>query len=109
MHDRAIKNAPVDTGFISSNDMTVDLYPGSCSITPLQTIGYSVDKHTPLRIRLVKVMLDMGEIEVLMTNLYDTEVYMGNDLKQVYNLRWEIETYYGYLKQELQLALFSRH
>jgi hypothetical protein len=52
-------------------------------------------------------MLDTGETEVVVTNLYDTDIYTQEDLKEVYHLRWSIETYYGYVKEELQLGQFS--
>ena len=52
-------------------------------------------------------LLDSGQVEVLITNLYDVARFPLKDLKQLYNMRWGIETYYGYMKQELQLAQFS--
>ena len=70
-------------------------------------MGFTVNKDTPIKIRLVKIILDTGETEVLMTNLYDRDNYTKEDLKEVYHLRWGIETYYGYMKEELQLGQFS--
>jgi Transposase DDE domain len=52
-----------------------------------------------LRVRLVKVVLETGEVEVLVTNLFEQEGYSRDDLKQVYWMRWGIETYYGHLKR----------
>jgi hypothetical protein len=56
---------------------------------------------------MVKIVLNTGETEVLVTNLYDTDSYTKEELKEVYHLRWGIETYYGYMKEELQLGQFS--
>ena len=90
-----------------SNDITIDWYPAYSSRKKLRDMGYCVDKNMPLKIRLVKVVLDTGETEVLVTNLYDTQIYTREDLKSVYNLRWGVETCYGHMKQGLQLAQFS--
>ena len=57
--------------------------------------------------RLVKIVLSTGETEVLITNLYDSTHFPVQALKEVYNFRWPVETYYGYLKEELQLGSFS--
>ena len=70
-------------------------------------MGFTISKHTPITIRMVKIVLDTGETEVLVTNVYDTDIYTQEDLKEVYHLRWGIETYYGYIKEELQLGKFS--
>ncbi|KAA6319451.1 hypothetical protein EZS27_030657 [termite gut metagenome] len=43
---------------------------------------------------------------MLITNLYDTSLYTTEDLKEVYHLRWSIETFYGYVKEELQMGQF---
>jgi Transposase DDE domain len=45
-----------------------------------------------VRIRLVKVVLASGEIEVLGTSLLNPERYPGAELKQVYGWRWGVET-----------------
>ena len=58
-------------------------------------------------LRTVKVVLNTGEEEVLVTSLFDSQVYTCQDLKEVYALRWGIESGYGYLKEELQPARFS--
>jgi len=90
-----------------ATDITVEIYPPDSSLKKLREMDLAISKATPVKIRLVKVLLDTGEIEVLITNLYDTTLYTKEDLKQVYHLRWGIETYYGYIKDELQLGVFS--
>ena len=88
-------------------DLTVAWCPPYASLKKLRGRGISITEHTSIKIRLVKVLLETGEREVLITNLYDTDVYTKEDLKKVYHLRWGIETYYGYMKEELQLGQFS--
>ncbi|MDR1224987.1 MAG: hypothetical protein LBL07_19235 [Tannerella sp.] len=56
---------------------------------------------------MVKVMLNTGETEVPVTNLYDSHVYDSQSMKEVYGFRWGIETGYGHLKEKLQPVQFS--
>lgn len=70
-------------------------------------MGVNISKEKTIRLRLVKFVLDSGQVEVLITNLYDAALYRVEDMKHLYNMRWGIETYYGYIKQELQLGQFS--
>ncbi len=58
-------------------------------------------------VRLVKVRLENGEIEVLMTSLMDKEEYKAEDFKWLYNKRWGIETYFDRLKNKLEVERFS--
>ena len=60
-----------------------------------------------VRIRLVKVVLASGEIEVLGTSLLNPERYPGAELKQVYGWRWGVETYVDRLKNLFDLERFS--
>lgn len=90
-----------------STDKVVDLYPSYKSIARLKQLNIEITSKTPLKVRLVKVPLETGEVEILATNLYDSSLYTIADLKEVYFLRWGIETFYGYVKEELQLAQFS--
>ena len=61
----------------------------------------------PFRIRLVKVILDNGEIEVLATSLIDEEKYLNSIFKGLYKKRWGIETSYDHLKNNLQIENFT--
>jgi hypothetical protein len=51
-------------------------------------------------------MLKTGEPEVLITSLLDDRI-TPDDFKELYNLRWGIETYYHRLKSHLNLENFS--
>ncbi|MDR2691161.1 MAG: IS4 family transposase [Dysgonamonadaceae bacterium] len=90
-----------------ATDITIEWAPPSTSLKKLRDMGRAISKDTLIRVRMVKVVLDTGETEVLITNLYETDVYGEEELREVYHLRWGIETCYGYLKQELQLGQFS--
>jgi IS4 transposase len=62
---------------------------------------------TPLTLRLIRVELDNGEIEVLVTNLMDKQRFPSNEFKQLYHLRWGIEENYKRLKQWVEIENFS--
>lgn len=60
-----------------------------------------------LTVRLVRVVLDTGEYEVLVTSLLDEVAYPASDFKEIYRLRWGIETFYDVAKTRLQLENFT--
>jgi hypothetical protein len=60
-----------------------------------------------IKVRFVRAVLDNGEVEVLVTSLTDESLYPTNDFKELYNLRWGIETFYGTVKGRLDLENFT--
>lgn len=58
-----------------------------------------------ITIRLVSVMLPTGEIEVIATSLLDE--FTPSDFKELYGLRWGVETFFGKLKGRLSLDNFT--
>src|SRR5262249_28318870 len=44
---------------------------------------------TTLRVRLIKVVLTRGEVEVLGTNLLDAQTYPALEFREVYGWRWQ--------------------
>jgi Transposase DDE domain len=60
-----------------------------------------------IRVRLVKVVLDSGEVELLATSLLDAQQVPGPELKAVYGWRWGVETYWDRLKNLLEVERFS--
>lgn len=93
----------------SSKDVTIKIAPNPRAIHKMKEYGFIVSKNTFISIRMIKVVLDNGEIEVLLTNLYDKEVYEKESFKALYFLRWGIETSYGHDKNVLQMEQFSGH
>jgi hypothetical protein len=61
----------------------------------------------PFKIRLVKVILDGGEVEVLATSLLDDKKYLSKEFKWIYGKRWGIEVNYDHLKNHLLLEDFT--
>jgi hypothetical protein len=60
-----------------------------------------------IRVRLVTVRLETGELEVLATNLLDQRLYPTAAFAELYHYRWGIETYYNVIKSRLDLENFS--
>lgn len=65
------------------------------------------NKNTALKVRLVRVDLPNGEIEILMTSLLDSQIYQTSIFKELYFLRWGIETFYDELKNKLKVEYFT--
>jgi hypothetical protein len=59
-----------------------------------------------VKVRVVKVELDSGEIETLITNVHDSTLGV-DDFKKLYFLRWGCELKYGILKNKLEIENFS--
>lgn len=60
-----------------------------------------------LTVRFVRVLLDTGEYEVLVTSLLDESKYPTQEFKILYWFRWKLETFYGLVKTRLGLENFT--
>ncbi len=69
--------------------------------------GFIVPVGCTVQVRMVKVILDNGTVEILATNLFDTCKYPRQVFKELYFKRWGIETCYDTVKNKLQLEAFS--
>jgi hypothetical protein len=70
MHvQRNVNNLVKDFLASSATDITVEWTPPYASLKKLRDMGRSVSKDTPIRIRMVKVVLETGETEVLITDV----------------------------------------
>jgi hypothetical protein len=65
------------------------------------------DKNTVMKVRLIRIDLPSGEIEILMTSLLDSKKHPTTMFKELYFLRWGIETFYDELKNKLKLEYFT--
>lgn len=93
----------------SSLSETTGFRPGRKAIDTLWENGYHIRPDTTVKVRMVKVGLPTGETEVLLTNLYDAELYTVEDLAYLYGLRWGVETAFGSQKNQQQIEQFSGH
>lgn len=60
-----------------------------------------------ITLRLVRLVLPNGEVEILVTDLLDEVTYPTAEFGPLYHLRWGIETFFGRLKTRLGLENFS--
>ena len=93
----------------SKGSKIITLTPTAAAIATLRENGYIVTAATTIKIRMVKIKLSSGEVEILLTNLYNERLFTLADLKQLYGLRWRIETTYGKQKNQQQMEQFSGH
>jgi hypothetical protein len=69
--------------------------------------GLPYDKNATIKVRMIKIELPTGEIEILMTSLKDIEKYPYKDFKELYFKRWGIETFYNRFKNIIGVEQFS--
>lgn len=60
-----------------------------------------------LRLRIVKIVLDNGTTEYLLTSLLDQQEISVDDLNDIYHLRWNEETYFNFQKNVIEIENFS--
>ncbi len=80
------------------------------SMTALQNEYFEdeiLEKGQVVRLRLIRVLLSTGEVEILATNLMDKEIFTASDFYELYGMRWGIETSYDRLKNKFLIACFS--
>jgi hypothetical protein len=63
-------------------------------------------KKRTIKTRIIKVLLESGIEEVLISSLFDPS-FTKSDFKELYNKRWGIETKYDEFKNRLQLENFT--
>ena len=88
--------------FLSSGlpDQLVELEPSISSIKICKERNLCTK---PMTVRLVRVELDSGETEVLITSLTDSKRYKTKDFKRLYHCRWPIEEDYKTMKCWIEL------
>jgi hypothetical protein len=62
---------------------------------------------TPIKVRVVKIKLNTGETELLVTNLYDQQKYTAQDMGELYDLRWGVEEGFKNLKPKMKIEQFG--
>lgn len=65
------------------------------------------DLPSQLRVRLVRVLLSSGEVEVLLTTLCDAQAYPTSDFQPVYGARWGEESFFDRFKNIFEVERFS--
>ena len=92
--------------FVASGckEQIVDLSPCAPAIKKCQTRNLPTD---PIEVRLLRIDLDSGEVEVLITSLLDTDHYPYSDFKALYHQRWPVEEDYKVVKSRTEVENWS--
>jgi hypothetical protein len=61
----------------------------------------------PLRLRLIRIELDTGEVEILVTSLIDKDLYPFHIFSELYHDRWPVEEDYKTMKCWIEVENFS--
>ena len=77
-----------------------------CAQKPDQITELPVKTGQKLSVRVLRLTLDSGEEEVLVTNLFDKELGI-QEFKELYFKRWGIETKFNEIKNRLQIENFT--
>ena len=83
-----------------ADTQVVKLKPHHSKQALMKTLGLPMR----IKVRFVRVLLETGEFEVLVTNVFDLPTC---EFRMLYHLRWEIEGFYGLLKGRLALENFT--
>ncbi len=82
----------------------VRIHPTEVSKQKCRKMGFDT---APVTVRLIRVKLDSGETEILVTSLTDQNAYPKELFKKLYQMRWPVEEDYKTLKYRLQIENFS--
>ena len=80
------------------------LHPGDEAKKKCKELDLSTD---PIRVRLIRVELSTGEIEVLATTLLDRTQFPTSLFQNLYHLRWPVEEDYKVLKSRIEVENWS--
>lgn len=75
--------------------------------TPKTVPDTEIKKGTSVSLRLVKIILPTGGIEVLATHLMDSQAITTADLGELYRQRWGVETCIDEMKNQFLCMLYS--
>jgi len=71
------------------------------------SMGKLVNRPDRIILRAVKIKLTNGITEYLISSLTDKTSFTKDDLKELYHLRWDEETYFNFQKNVLEIENFS--
>lgn len=98
--------------FSQARDMLQGKGPDS-QISTIKPCHSNLSKIKPndlpeqITVRFVRVQLETGEYEVLITSLLDETQFPSEDFLGIYHMRWGTEGFYAILKTRLNLENFS--
>lgn len=94
-------------------DVIIRLYANQANDQQMKELKKRVPsldrKSAYIDVRIVVVLLNTGEKELLITSLLDQDIYRKEEFKGLYGHRWEAEENYKWHKVALELENFSGH
>ena len=82
----------------------VKLKPTPVSVKQCRQMGLDIN---PLKLRLIRVELDAGKVETLITSLLETTEFHSDLFGDLYHLRWPVEEDYKVIKNRITVENFS--
>ena len=89
------------------NEVISSLKADKATRRSLRVQGFIIPPRTTVEVRFIRVVLEDGTVEVLITNLFCQKQYPYSEFKALYFMRWGIETRFSSFKNQLQLEAFS--
>ena len=82
----------------------ITLCPSFVSIEQCKKLNLPL---SDLQVRAIRIELDNGETEILLTSLLDKDLYPHEIFKELYHLRWTVEENYKTAKSRIEIENFS--
>ncbi len=82
----------------------ISLTPFPSSIKQCKEMGLDLK---PLKLRLIRIELETGEAEILITSIIDKQTFTHNQFSELYHLRWPVEEDYKTMKQWIEIENFT--
>lgn len=92
---------------ITDNDRKDFIIDWEPSNTEYQTCKKHQLDTMPIKVRVIKVILENGETELLVTSLLDQQKYHSQQMKGLYHLRWGVEECFKNLKPKMKIEYFG--
>jgi hypothetical protein len=87
-----------------NKEIISEIYPSKASKKKCKELGLPCK---PLKLRFIAIVLDTGEIEVLVTDLMNAHKYPHEIFKELYHMRWFVEESYKQMKSRTEIENFS--
>ena len=87
-----------------AKEKIVTIHPAFYALKKCRELGLDTE---PLKLRLVRIDLENGDTEILITSLLNTLIFPQSEFAGLYHLRWSVEEDYKIIKQRLEVENFS--
>lgn len=81
-------------------EQVITLEPTQNSKQTCRELGLDLE---PMRLRLIRIDLESGQTEILITSMVDSEKYPHCLFKDLYHYRWPVEEDYKVMKNRLEI------